>query len=130
MCALADAGVKLLPRTLNEIGMDNESQAVDRAIAKLQQKYLFKNGDRHLQVRSLIPVSSRRPVKADRWTKKKACIIGEDIFGNLFLRVCDGTVRFWDHEKLEDEIIASSVRKFLYSLGAPSDPGNVERFRA
>lgn len=105
--------------------MDNESQVVDRAIAKLNQRHIFRKGDRLFQVRSLIPVSSWRPVKADWWRKKEACVIGEDTFGNLFLRVCDGTVRFWDQERQEDEVIASSVRDFLLALRAPSEPGSV-----
>jgi len=104
--------------------MDNESQAVDRAIARLHQRRILTKGDRYIEVRSLIPQSSWRPVKADWWRKKEACVIGEDTSGNLFLRVCDGTVRFWDQEKQEDEVIASSVRAFLSALRAPSERGS------
>jgi len=100
--------------------MDNESQAVDRAISKLHQRRIFSKGNRRFEVRSLVPVSSWRPVDADWWRKKEACVIGEDPLGNLILRVCDGTVRFWDQEKQEDEVIALSVREFLSALRAPS----------
>lgn len=105
--------------------MDNESQAIDRAIAKLNPRCIFKKGDRYIEIRSLVPVSSWRPIKADWWRKKEACVIGEDNLGNLFLRVCDGTVRFWDQEKQEDEVIASSVRGFLSALRAPGEQGSV-----
>jgi hypothetical protein len=58
-------------------------------------------------------------------------MIGEDSCGNLFLRVCDGTVRFLDHETSEDKIIAPSVRAFLSGLHAPTPvelkPGQVKR---
>ncbi|HEU0143366.1 MAG TPA: hypothetical protein VFQ47_01155 [Nitrososphaera sp.] len=105
--------------------MDNESQVVERAIAKLNQRRIFRKGDKLFEVRSLVPVSLWRPVKADWWRKKEAYVIGEDAFGNLFLRVCDGTVRFWDQERQEDEVIASSVREFLSASRAPSEPGSV-----
>jgi hypothetical protein len=101
--------------------MDNESQAMNRAIARLHQRRIFMKGDRYIEVRSLVPVSSWRPVNADWWKKKEAYVIGEDTFGNLFLRVCDGTVRFWDQEKQEDEVIASSVRMFLSALRADGE---------
>ena len=105
--------------------MDNESQVVDRAIAKLHQRRMFWKGDKRIEVRSLVPVSAWRPVKADWWKKKEACVIGEDTSGNLLLRVCDGTVRFWDQEKQEDEELASSVRRFLSALRPPDESGSV-----
>jgi len=38
--------------------------------------------------------------------------MGADINGNFFLRHCDGSVRYWDHKKQTDEIVASSVVEF------------------
>lgn len=91
--------------------MDSEAQLVDRAIAALSRRRGFKKGEREFEVRSLFPVSAWRPVSEPWWKKKEACVIGEDSCGNLYLRVCDGTVRFWDHETEEDEVLAPSVRQ-------------------
>ena len=110
--------------------MNTEAQAVDLAIAKLPEKSIFRKGDREFEVRTLVPVAMWRPVAAEWWKKKEACVIGEDSCGNFFLRVCDGTVRFWDHETEEDEILAPSVRAFLSALAAPTPvqlrPGQVK----
>ena len=103
--------------------MENESKAVDRAIAQLHQKCIFTNGQRRFEVRSLIPVSSWRPLTADWWRKKEACVIGEDIYGNLILRVCDGTVRLWNWEHQEDEVLSLSVRDFLSALHGSKESG-------
>lgn len=99
--------------------MDSQSQAVDRAIAELHERRVFKRGAQSIVVDHLLPVSSWRPLKADWWRKKEACLIGEDQLGNPILRVCDGTVRLWDREKEDDEILASSVRGFLLGLVIP-----------
>lgn len=109
--------------------MDTEAQAVDRAISKLFEKSIFKRGDSEFEVRSLVPTAKWRPIAAEWWKKKEACVIGEDSCGNLYLRMCDGTVRFWDHETENDEILAPSVRAFLLALEAPTPvklkPGQV-----
>ncbi len=72
-----------------------------------------------------------RLISADWWKKKEACIIGDDSCGNYYLRVCDGTVRFWDYETERDEILFPSVREFLAALEAPTPvqlkPGQVKR---
>jgi hypothetical protein len=101
--------------------MDNQSQAVERAIAKFHQRNIFKKGDRNFEVSLLFPSSSWRPITEKWWRKKEACVIGEDPIGNLFLSVCDGTVRFWDWKKQEDEVLAPSVRAFLTALRAPDE---------
>ena len=101
--------------------MESEPQAVERAIAGLSQRCVFAKGDRRVRVRSLTPVSSWRPRKADWWRKKQACVMGEDASGNPLLRVCDGTVRLWDRERQEDEVLASSVRGFLSALRAQEE---------
>jgi hypothetical protein len=101
--------------------VSSEAEAVELAIAKLGERFVFRNGDRRVEIRSLIAVSSWRPVKEDWWTKKEACVVGEDQLGNPILRVCDGTVRLWDREKREDEVLASSVRDFLSGLREPGD---------
>jgi hypothetical protein len=98
-----------------------ESSAVDKAIARLHERNVFRKGEREFQLRSLLPESSWRPLRAAWWRKKEAYVIGEDPSGNIFLRVCDGTVRFWDQHTQEDQLLAPSVRAFLSSL-LPSPP--------
>jgi hypothetical protein len=41
---------------------------------------------------------------------------GADLSGNFFLRHCDGSVRYWDHQAQADTAIAPSVRDFLGKL--------------
>jgi hypothetical protein len=99
--------------------METEAQAVHRAISNLHERRIFKSGDRDIEVRTLIPVASWRPLTVEWWTKKEACAIGENSAGCPLLRVCDGTVRIWDRGKQADEVLASSVREFLWALSKP-----------
>jgi hypothetical protein len=55
-------------------------------------------------------------LKADWWRGKEVCIIGADLGGNFLLRHCDGTVRYWDHARQADEVLALSVRSFVAGL--------------
>jgi hypothetical protein len=91
-------------------------QAVDRAIAKLPHRRILAAEGRSFEVQSLLPVSSWRPLEAEWWSGKEVYVIGDDPHGNLFLRHCDGTVRFWDFTRGRDEVIAPSVRDFLSRL--------------
>lgn len=100
--------------------MENEDRAIKRAIEKLPEHRFFRKEDVEYEVSSLIPIAERRPVRETWWRKKEACVIGHDPYGNLYLRVCDGTVRFWNHQTQEDEVLAPSVRKFVSSLAPAS----------
>lgn len=70
-------------------------------------------GEREVAIIILIPESEWRPFSADWWHGKEACIIGADEQGNFFLRHCDGSVRFWEHAKHADVVVAKSVRDFV-----------------
>ena len=108
--------------------MNNSSDSIDKAIDRLWQRRSFRFGDCDLEVACLIRKSDWRPLKAPWWRKKEACIIGVDLNGNFFLRHCDGSVRYWDHQAQADSIIADSVREFLGNLlNAP--PGDAQRSR-
>ena len=96
--------------------MESEEQIVARAIERLAERNAFKKEGRTFIVQSLIPVSEQHPLVEPWWTKKQASVIGMDPIGNLFLRMCDGTVRYWDHAKQADEILSPSVRRFVWDL--------------
>ena len=84
--------------------------------AKLNRADTFRHGDRRVRVLFLLPETLWRPLAASWWRGKEAYIIGGDERGNYILRHCDGSVRFWDHARGTDEVLASSVREFLNGL--------------
>jgi hypothetical protein len=50
------------------------------------------------------------------WRGKSVTIIGVDVDGNFFLRHCDGSVRYWEHSKQSDCVVAKSVKEFASRL--------------
>jgi hypothetical protein len=88
---------------------ESMEQSVDRARAKLAEQNIFKTEGGVYIIRSLFPLNAWRPVRESWWKKKEACVIGEAPDGNLYLRVCDGTVRYWNRQTQNDEIIAPTV---------------------
>lgn len=96
--------------------MESEESIVARAIERIRERHLFKKDGRTFVVQSLIPVSEWRPLDEPWWRKKEASVIGKDPDGNLYLAMCDGTIRFWDHKKQADEILSPSVRQFFWDL--------------
>jgi hypothetical protein len=89
---------------------------LEAAIRRFWSRHTFWHGERKITVACLIRHEDWRPLKADWWHGKEVCIIGADIDGNFFLRHCDGTVRYWDHQIQTDEVIAPSVRDFVARL--------------
>ncbi len=100
--------------------MRTEPDIVDAAIKLLPVNSVFRTGGSSLQVLFLLPHRLWRPLRAHWWTGKEVCVIGGDPDGNYFLRHSDGTVRYWNHRKQVDEVLAPSVRAFMASL-VPSD---------
>jgi hypothetical protein len=96
--------------------MESEEQVVERAIAKLPEKGIFEKEGRIYRVFTLYPRNKWRPFEDSRWKGKEAYPMGSDPGGNIFLRVCDGTVRYWEVDSGRDEILAQSVRRFLGDL--------------
>ena len=70
-------------------------------------------GDRDISIVILIPENESRPFSAAWWRGKEACIIGADEDGNFLLRHCDGSVRYWEHAKQSDTVLAKSVCEFV-----------------
>src|SRR5262245_32655519 len=93
--------------------MSNELDLMEKAIRDIGWRNTFRSGDRVLRIACLVRQNDWRPLKADWWRGKEACVIGADLSGNFFLRHCDGSVRLWDHKSRSDSIVAPSVREFV-----------------
>ena len=96
--------------------MNKQSSPMDKAIEKLWERRTFSLNERLIVVACLIREYDWRPLKAEWWRGKEACIIGADLSGNFLLRHCDGTVRIWEHELQSDRVLAPSIRDFLKQL--------------
>jgi hypothetical protein len=96
--------------------MTKAADPMDLAIKNLGLRHTIRYGERTLVVACLIHEADWRPVKASWWRQREAAIIGADLDGNFFLRHCDGSVRYWDHKKQSDSVMAASVREFLHQL--------------
>jgi hypothetical protein len=93
--------------------MSEQLAPIEKAIGNLGWRNRVRYGERRLQIACLIRESDWRPIKAEWWQGKEACIIGADLDGNFFLRHCDGSVRLWDHNSRMDSVLAPSVRDFV-----------------
>ena len=89
---------------------------MDKAVQNLGVFRTFRNGDRTIQIACLVRKPDWRPLKAPWWHGKEVCVIGADLEGNLLLRHCDGTVRYWDHKAQADTVLSSSVRDFVNGI--------------
>lgn len=96
--------------------MQDRLDPIDRAIARLWQRRTFLHGERNIVIACLVRTADWRPLRADWWRGKEACIIGADLDGNFLLRHCDGTVRYWSHQLQADEVLAPSVRDFVSGI--------------
>ena len=101
--------------------MNELEETLNRAILKLPQRNVFKTDDACIQVRSLIPLSLWRPLDADWWKKKEACVIGEDSDGHLLLRLCDGSIRHVNSATKIDSMLSPSLRQFIAALESLDD---------
>src|SRR5262249_26257484 len=96
--------------------MSSSADPLDKAIRNIGVRNTIQYGERTLIVACLIRKTDWRPLKAPWWRQKEASIIGVDLDGNFFLRHCDGSVRYWDHKRQSDSVIAASVQDFLRQL--------------
>ena len=85
-----------------------------KAIERLPFKPIFPFEDREIHVVLILDQSP--PLVAPWWRGKQVHILGADVDGNFFLRHCDGSVRYWEHAKQTDTIVAKSEREFLAAL--------------
>ena len=93
-----------------------QDEALEKAREALWMNRNFRFGDDTLVVACLIRAEDMRPLDAPWWRGKEVCLLGVDLSGNFFLRHCDGSVRYWDHTKQDDVIVARSVRDFCSGL--------------
>jgi len=96
--------------------MQNQVDPIDRAIKDIGWRRRIEHGSRYIVVACLVREKDWRPLKADWWRGKEACVIGADLDGNFFLRHCDGKVRLWDHKSRADLVIARSVQEFVSKI--------------
>lgn len=93
-----------------------EDEAIERARQALVMKRRFQFDDESLVIACLIRGEDVRPLDAPWWRGKEVYLLGVTIDGNFILRHCDGSVRYWNHAKQADVVIAKSVREFLSAL--------------
>ena len=93
--------------------MAANEEPIDRAVANLGIRNSFQHGGRTITIVSLVRAADMRPLTAPWWRGKEVCIVGADLLGNFFLRHCDGSIRYWDHSKQSDVVVASSERDFV-----------------
>ena len=93
-----------------------EDEALESARQTLWMKRNFRFGDDTVVVACLIRAEDMAPLDAPWWHGKQVYLLGVELGGNFFLRHCDGSVRYWDHAKQEDVVIAKSVQEFLSAL--------------
>lgn len=78
--------------------------------------WTFQHDGASWQVACLIRQEDWRPLQAPWWRGKAVDLIGADTNGNFILRHCDGSVRRWQHQLQQDEVLAPSVQAFLRCL--------------
>jgi len=89
---------------------------LDEAIKNLGFKNIFRVEERQFILACLIREEDRRPLKAEWWKGKEVSIIAVDVNGNFFLRHCDGSVRYWNHQIKTDELVSPSVKSFISNI--------------
>ena len=62
------------------------------------------------QILAVMPKSP--PLEAYWWHGKQVHVIAVDVDGNLFLRHCDGSVRYWSHSEKKDIVAFRSLKEF------------------
>lgn len=96
--------------------MNDTTSAIDRAVKDLGVRRRFRHGPHDIVIASLVREADWRPLKAPWWRGKDVCVIGADIDGNFFLRHCDGSVRYWQHQHQADIILTRSVDEFVRGI--------------
>jgi hypothetical protein len=87
---------------------------LEKAASRIGVTPIFDLGSREIHVVGLLSWSP--PLIATWWRGKSVTIIGVDVDGNFFLRHSDGSVRFWEHAKKSDIVVAKSVQEFVSRL--------------
>jgi hypothetical protein len=87
---------------------------LEKAAKMIGVKPIFEFAGHEIHVVCVIPWSP--PLIAEWWRGKAASIIAVDVNGNFFLLHCDGSVRYWEHSKRSDVVVAKSVEEFARRL--------------
>jgi len=87
---------------------------LEKAASQIGVKPIFDLGSREIHVVGVFSWSP--PLIAKWWRGKSVTIIGVDVDGNFFLRHSDGSVRYWEHAKQSDTVVAKSVKEFVSGL--------------
>ena len=87
---------------------------LEQASNNIGMRPIFEFQGREIHVVSIMPWSP--PLIAKWWRGKQVTIIGADVDGNFFLRHSDGSVRYWEHSKKSEAVVAKSVKEFTASL--------------
>lgn len=98
------------------MSQDSESAAVVRGINALHFQRLVDVGSSQVELVLLVHPAGWRPLRADWWTGKEACVIGADQVGNFVLRLSGGAVGHWSHSEGALTTIAPSVHAFIASI--------------
>ena len=103
--------------------------AIEKAIAELGKRNIFKKGEEEFEVRRLFQVQAWQP-HTEPCRQAGSVVIGEDSCGNFFLHAPDGSISFWDHETDGETLLAANVESFCASLTEPTPvvlkPGQVK----
>lgn len=87
---------------------------LESAASQIGLKPIFEIDGREIHVVGIFGWSP--PLIARWWRGKEVTIIGVDVDGNFFLRHSDGSVRFWEHVRNSEFVVAKSVREFCSRL--------------
>jgi hypothetical protein len=87
---------------------------LQKAALEIGLKPIFELEGRSVHVVGVFAWSP--PLKAKWWRGKEVTIIAVDVDGNFFLRHSDGGVRYWEHAKQADTVVAKSVKEFCSRL--------------
>jgi len=89
-----------------------QDQQFESAVDHVGWRKTVYLGDRKVEIACLVRMADWTPLKAPWWRGKEVCVVGADIDGNFFLRHCDGSIRYWDHDLQKDVVVARSPREF------------------
>ena len=92
---------------------------LEKAASKIGINPIFDFDGREIHVVGLLSWSP--PLIAKWWRGKQVSIVGVDVDGNFFLRHSDGSVRYWEHSKRSESVVAKSVKEFASKLREDSN---------
>ncbi len=92
--------------------MPRGDEEFDQAVINVGWCRTVQVGERKIEIACLVRPADWRPLKASWWRGKEVSVVGADTSGNFFLRHCDGSIRYWDHQSQTDLVVAKSPLEF------------------